>query len=71
MTGAAIVAGGIWLILMAGRLIHTRVKLCMVHGLLHGRRAVRLMLALLRCGGMAVARHRLHGDRNSQRIAAE
>lgn len=69
MTGAAIVAGWIWLILMAGRLIHTRVKLCMV--LLHGRRAVRLMLALLRCGGMAVARHRLHGDRNSQRIAAE
>ncbi len=81
MAGAAIFAGRILLVLIllvlvllvgvAGRLTLARGKLFMLRMLLHGRSAVRPSLALLRNGGMAVAAHRLHGDRNGQRIAAE
>lgn len=67
MAGAAIIAG---IALVAGGLILFRGKLAvMVRVLLHGRSAVQLIL--LRSDGMTVAAHRLHGDRNGQRIAAE
>lgn len=79
MAGAAIFAGRILLVLillamillvwMAGGLI--RGKLVMVRVLLHDRSAVRVWLTLLRNGGMAITAHRLHGDRNGQRVAAE
>lgn len=68
MAGAAIIAG---IALVTGGLILFRGKLVMVRMLLHGRSAVRVWLTLLRNGGMAVTAHRLHGDRNSQRVAAE
>jgi len=71
MAGTTILAGRILLLLMAGRLIRSRVKLGVVHGLLHGRSAVLVRLAPLRDGRMAITGHRLHGNRNSQRIAAE
>lgn len=77
MAGAAIFAGRILLVLIllalillvwvAGRLICG--ELVMMRVLLHGRSAVQLIL--LRSGGMTVATHRLHGDRNGQHIAAE
>lgn len=69
MAGAAIFIARTLLIMMAGRLIRLRVGLRMV--LPHGRSAALVRLALLRDSGMTVAGHRLHGDRNSQRIAAE
>lgn len=69
MAGAAIVAARILLIMMAGRMIRLRVELRMM--LLHGRSTALVRFALLRDSGMTVAGHRLHGDRNSQRIAAE
>ena len=69
MAGAAIFVARILLIMMAGRLIRLRVELRMV--LLHGRSTAFVRLVLLRDSGMAVAGHRLHGDRSSQRIAAE
>lgn len=69
MAGAAIFIASILPIMMAGRLIRLRVELRMV--LLHGRSTAFVRLVLLRDSGMAVAGHRLHGDRNSQRIAAE
>ena len=79
MAGAAIFAGRILLVLIllamillvwvAGRLICG--KPVMVRVLLHDRSAVRVWLTLLRNGGMVVTAHRLHGDRNSQGVAAE
>jgi len=69
MAGAAIFVASILLIMMAGRLIRLRVELRMV--LLHGRSTAFVRLVLLRDSGMTVAGHRLHDDRNSQRIAAE
>lgn len=67
MAGAAIIAG---ISLVAGGLILFRGKLVvMVRVLLHGRSAVQLIL--LHSGGMTVTTHSLHGDRNSQHIAAE
>jgi len=67
MAGAAIIAGR--LALVTRRLILIRGRLGMVRMLLYGRIAVRR--ALLRNSRMTIAVHRLHGDRNSQRIAAE
>lgn len=69
MAGAAIVAARILLIMMAGRMIRLRVELRMM--LLHGRSTALVRFTLLRDSGMTVAGHRLHDDRNSQRIAAE
>lgn len=54
-----------------GRLILIYSNLDIFRVLMCGYGMVRMMLVLLRNGGAAASTHRLHGNRNSQCVAAE
>lgn len=67
MADAGASAAGILLILKAGRLIMIRSRL----DVLSSRSVVHAIPVLPGSSRMAIAAHRLHGNRNSQRVATE